>query len=118
VIEAEADLVVSVTDVAVSVTAAGFGEEPGALYFVATPLPVDPAEKLPQGALPQLTVHVTPALAVSLLTMAVRLVVVPASSDDGGWGENETEIGAGGLGEEPEPPQPVINSTRTKTAIK
>jgi hypothetical protein len=118
VIVAVADLVASVTEVAVTVTVAGFGAEPGALYFVATPLAVDAAEKVPQGALPQLMVHVTPALVLSLLTMAVRLVLVPVSSDDGGWGENETEIGAGGLGDEPDPPHPVINSTRTKTAMK
>jgi hypothetical protein len=114
VIDAVADFVESVTEVAVTVTAAGLGAEAGALYFVAAPLAVDAAEKLPHGELPQLTVHVTPALAVSLLTIAVRLVLVPASSDGGGCVENETEIDAGGLGEDPDPPQPVINNRRTK----
>ena len=84
VIVAVADLVESVTEVAVTVTVAGFGAEPGALYLVAAPLAVDADEKLPHGEPPQLTVQLTPALAVSLLTMAVRLVLVPASSDDGG----------------------------------
>jgi hypothetical protein len=84
VMVAVADLVESVTDVAVTVTVAGFGAEAGALYFVAAPLAVDPEEKLPHGEPPQFTVQVTPALTLSLLTMAVSVVLVPASSDDGG----------------------------------
>jgi hypothetical protein len=84
VIVAEADFVVSLTAVAVIVTVAGLGAEAGALYLVAAPLAVDEEEKEPQGVAPQVTAHVTPPLALSLLTMAVRLVLVPASSDDGG----------------------------------
>jgi hypothetical protein len=84
VIVAEADLVVSLTAVAVIVTVAGLGAEAGALYFVAAPLAVDEEEKEPHAVVPQVTAHVTPPLALSLLTMAVRLVLVPASSDDGG----------------------------------
>lgn len=117
VIVAEADLVVSLTAVAVTVTVADFGTEAGALYLVAVPLAVDAAEKVPHGVLLQVTAHVTPALALSLLTMAVRFEIVPASIEEGGWGENETEIGAGGLGEEPEPPQPVIINARTKATM-
>jgi hypothetical protein len=84
VMVAVADLVESVTEVAVTVTVAGLGAPAGALYFVAAPLPVEEEEKLPHGEPPQFTLQVTPALALSLVTMAVRLVLVPASSDDGG----------------------------------
>ena len=117
VIVAEIDFVESVTEVAITVTVAGFGVEPGALYLVAAPLAVEPVEKLPHCELPQVTVHLTPPLALSLLTTAVTLVLVPESRDDGGWGLKATEIGAGGL-EEPDPLQPVIINTRTKTAMK
>ena len=81
VIIAEADLVESVTDVAVTVT---IPADAGALYLVVAPLAVDAAEKLPHCELLQLTVHLTPALALSLLTTAVRLAPAPAFSDDGG----------------------------------
>jgi hypothetical protein len=118
VIVAVVDFVVSVTEVAVIVTVAGLGAVAGAVYFVAAALAVEPAEKLPHEALPQATFHVTPALALSLSTIAVRLVEVPASIDAGGAGERDTEIAAGGLGDEPDPPQPATSSTRAKTAMK
>jgi hypothetical protein len=114
VMVAEADLVVSLTAVAVTVTVAGFGAEAGALYLVAAPLAVEAEEKAPHGVVLQVTAQVTPALALSLLTMAVMLVLVPASSEDGGWGENDTEVCGGGLGEDPEPPQPVMINAKTK----
>jgi hypothetical protein len=117
VIVAQADLVVSLTAVAVTVTVADFVAGVGALYLVAAPLAVDAAEKVPHGAALQVTAHVTPAFALSLLTAAVRLELVPASSEDGGWGENDTEICAGGLGEEPEPPQPVMINAKTKATM-
>jgi hypothetical protein len=80
----EADLVESETEVAVTATVAGLGAEAGAVNLVAVPLAVEATEKLPHCALPQLTDHLTPALALSLLTTAVRLRVAPASVDDGG----------------------------------
>jgi hypothetical protein len=84
VMVAEADLVESVTEVAVTATVAGLGVEAGAVNLVAVPLAVEAAEKLPHCALPQVTDHLTPAFALSLLTTAVRLMVEPASVDDGG----------------------------------
>jgi hypothetical protein len=84
VIVAVADLVESVTDVAITVTVAGLGTALGAEYFVAAPLPVEVAERLPQPEPPQETDHFTPALALSLLTTAVRLVDEPALIEDGG----------------------------------
>ena len=80
---ADADLVESVTEVAVTVTVAGLGTEAGAEYWVAEPLAVEAAEKLPHGELPQLTDHLTPAFALSLLTTAVRLAAAPALIEDG-----------------------------------
>ena len=84
VMVAEADFVESVTEVAVTATVAGLGAEAGAVYFVAVPLAVEAAEKLPHCELPQLTVHLTPAFALSLPTTAVRLMVVPVPVEDGG----------------------------------
>lgn len=82
-ITAEADFVASVTEVAVTVTVAGFGTEPGAANLVAVPLGVEPAEKPPHCEPPQLTDHFTPAFALSLLTTAIRLAVEPVSMDEG-----------------------------------
>jgi hypothetical protein len=94
VIVAEAVLVVSVTEVAVTVTVAGLGGLAGAVYVVAALLAVEVGAKLPHVELPQVTVHLTPALALSFATTAVRLVVVPAASDVGGVGFKVTEIAA------------------------
>ena len=82
-IVAEADFVESVTEVAVTVTVAGLGAEPGAVNLVAAPLAVEAAEKLPHCPLPQVTDHFTPPFALSLLTIAVRLAVEPSSTDVG-----------------------------------
>jgi hypothetical protein len=77
---------------------------------------VEGAEKLPHYALLQVTLHLTPALALSLLTMAMRFVVALVTIEDGGCVLKLTEMEAGGLGLEPEPPlQPVI---RAKSAIR
>jgi hypothetical protein len=112
---AETDLVESVTDVAVTVTVVAAA---GALYVVAVPLAVELAEKLPHCAVLQATVHLTPALALSLVTMAVRLVVALVTAEDGGCVLKVTEI-AGGLGLEPEPAlQPVISTKSTTRTVK
>jgi hypothetical protein len=60
---------------------------------------------VPHAALPQVTVHFTPALALSLLTVAVMLVVAPTPSELGGATVNATEI-AGGVGGGVDPPPP------------
>ena len=84
VMVAEADFVESVTEVAVIATVAGLGAVVGAVNLVAAPLAVVAVEKLPHCELPQLTVHLTPAFALSLPTTAVRLMVVPVPVEDGG----------------------------------
>jgi hypothetical protein len=83
---------VSVTDVAVTVTVAGLGIALGAVYVVAVPLAVVVAEKLPHDELPHVTVHFTPAFALSLTTFAVMLVVVDSGSEVGGAAANATVI--------------------------
>ena len=92
VIAAEADLVESVTDVAVTVTFAGLGIVPGAEYWVAVPLGVEAVEKVPHCELPQVTDHLTPPFALSLLTAAVRLDIEPVLTEVGAAGLNATEI--------------------------
>ena len=52
--------------------------------------------KLPHCELPHVTVQVTPAFLVSLLTEAARLALVLITIDDDGCVTNETEIGGGG----------------------
>jgi hypothetical protein len=69
---AVADFVGSLTDVAVTNTVPLPGTVEGAVYVVATPLVVCVKLKLPAVA-----VQVTPALAVSLLKVAVKLTVPP-----------------------------------------
>jgi hypothetical protein len=51
---------------------------------VATPLAVLVGLKEPHAEPVQLTVHLTPAFALSLVTTAVRLAVAPVTSDVGG----------------------------------
>jgi hypothetical protein len=59
--------------------------------------------KVPQAVLPQVTLHVTPPLLLSLLTTAVNESVCPAVSVCGGAVLKATEID-GGLGPLPPPP--------------
>jgi len=59
---------------------------------VAVPLGVVAELKEPQAELPQVTVQVTPALWLSLLTTAVRLEVAPMMREVGGVGLRATEI--------------------------
>lgn len=69
---------------------------------------------VPQDALPQLTLQVTPALFGSLFTVAANPVLVPVLSDVAGGLRKETEIGTGGVGPEPDPPlQPTTNKAIT-----
>ena len=53
---------------------------------------------MPQDELPQLTFHETPALLLSLLTVAISPVLVPTLRDVGGELRKETEIGLEGGG--------------------
>ena len=66
-------------------------------------------EKLPHALALQLTDHLTPALLLSLMTFAVRLVVVAATSDVGGVPLKATEMTGGGVGGVLEPPPQAVN---------
>ena len=85
--------------------------------MVVAPLAVVAAEKLPHYELPQVTLHLTPPLALSLLTMAVRFVVALVTIEDGGWVLKLTEMVTGGV-LEPPPPQPVMRIKRTTRETK
>jgi hypothetical protein len=84
VIVAAAVLLVSVTDLAVSVTVAGDGTLAGAVYVIAAPDALDAAESVPQLAPVQpapLNVHATPLFCASFVTVAVTLCVFPVCTD-------------------------------------
>jgi hypothetical protein len=76
VMAAEADLVLSATEVAVTVTLAPVGIAAGAVYVAEVVVALLMAPQAPAPELPQLTDQVTPALLESLLTVAVRAAVV------------------------------------------
>jgi len=90
VIVADADLVLSVTEVATTVTVLLVGIAAGAVYVVAALLAVAVGLKLPHAELPQVTDHVTPAFALSLVTTATRLSVEATMSVFGGAGVRAT----------------------------
>jgi hypothetical protein len=108
VMVADADFVVSVTEVAVTVTVFPEGTLPGAVYVVIELLPVVIAGlTLPQADDdPQLTVQVTPAALLSFATTAVRLAVAFTATEAGGF-EIVTEIDC-------VPPPPPPHATRTR----
>lgn len=75
--------------------------------MVGAPLAVEAELNVPHGAVLQVTDQVTPALALSLETVAVRVAVVDATRVVGAADEKATEI-AGGVGGVLElPPQAV-----------
>ena len=114
VIVVVADLVESETEVAVIVTLDALATVAGAENLVVAPLAVEAAEKLPHAE--PVHDHLTPALALSLLTTAAMLTDVPASIDDGGTGLIDTEI-TGGFGVlEDEPPQPATVIAKANAA--
>jgi hypothetical protein len=78
VIVAGTDFVVSATDVAVMVTAPGFGKLPGAEYVTAVPDALVVAESVPHAAPVQPapeSFQLTPLFCVSLVTVAVNFCV-------------------------------------------
>lgn len=117
VIVCEADFVASVTEVAVTVTVLLVGTAAGAVYVVVLPLAVVEGLKLPQAALPQLTVHRTPAFAESLFTLAASCAVAEVCSDVTVCDTNTTEIAAGGFGVLLVPPVHPTASTISIVAI-
>src|SRR5579871_3558537 len=94
---AEADFVVSVTDVALIVTVFPVGIAAGAVYTVGDPLAVEVGAKLPHVLLPQETAQVTPAFALSPATFAVRLVAELMTTVAGGALAKETLMPAAAL---------------------
>lgn len=85
VIVADADFVLSATEVAVTVTVLPPGMAEGAVYIVVALFPVEVVGlKLPHVELAHLTVQVTPAAISSPLTSAVRVALVLVATDVGG----------------------------------
>jgi len=74
---------VSVMELAMMTTCPPAGADEGAVYVVLAPLAVETGLKEPQVAL-GVQLQLTPALAVSLETVAATLAVPPAGSEDGG----------------------------------
>jgi hypothetical protein len=89
---AEADAVVSCTDVAVTVTGPLLGIVAGAVYVVVAVLPVLVAGLKEPQALEGVHDQVTPEAVASLTTTAVSVAEAPGFSVLGGAGLNETEI--------------------------
>jgi hypothetical protein len=122
VIVAVTVFVLSVTEVAVTVTVFPVGTAIGAVNTVAPPLAVCDEPNDPHVALPQVTVHLTPAFALSFATFAVRFVVAPATSEAGAAAASVTTIGVvvgGGVGFEFDPPpHPAITSTKAITPVR
>src|SRR5579863_7215788 len=76
---AEMVLVGSATEAAIKVTITLLaGAALGALYVTDTPLGVEAGETVPHAAIGQDTVHVTPLLVESLLTLAVKFALAAA----------------------------------------
>jgi hypothetical protein len=90
VIVADADFVLSVTEVAVTVTVFPVGTVEGAIKIVTAPLAVDAALNDPHAEPPHVAVHFTPAFALSFATLAVILVVAFAASEVGGCAASVT----------------------------
>ena len=98
VIVADTVFVLSESDVAVTVTVLDAGTVAGAVYVTAAPLAVVAGLKLPHCGLPQATDQLTPPFLLSLVTTAVKLALVLASSDEAGCGLKEIPITGGGVG--------------------
>lgn len=89
---AVAFFVVSVTDVAVSVTVPPVGTALGAVYTVLLPLGVEVGLKVPH-ALAGVQLQFTPALALSFVTVTDTPTLLPAAIVEGGAAKKFTEIG-------------------------
>ena len=75
-------------------------------------------EKLPHALALQLTDHLTPALLLSLVTVAVRLVVVAVTNDVGGVPLKATEMTGGGGGGVLEPPPQAVSPIAAAVTAK
>ena len=81
---ADTNLVLSVIEVAVTVTLPPVGAVGGAVYVVGTVLDVEVGLKLPQGALLQVKDQLMPAFRLSLVTVAAMPAVAPGFMEAGG----------------------------------
>ena len=81
--DALALFVLSVMELAMMTTCPPAGADDGAVYVVLAPLAVETGLKEPQVAL-GVQLQFTPALAVSLDTVAATLAVPPAGSEEAG----------------------------------
>ena len=98
------DFVLSVTEVAVRVTAKSLaGGLVGAVYVTGRPLRLEEGETVPHGAVEQVTLQVTPAKLRSLITVAENCAVA-LTCTVADAGEIATAIGVGEADDAP--PQP------------
>jgi hypothetical protein len=93
---AEADLVGSVTDVAVTVTLPPVGIAAGAVYVVPTPVAVVVELNEPHAVVPHVTVHVTSGFAETSFAIFAMREDCPLICRDAGGERMLTEIGIGG----------------------
>lgn len=116
VIDTEADLVVSATEVAVTVTVFPVGTVAGAVNVVVKLFPVEVIGfTTPHAVPPQCTVQVTPAPLLSFVTTAARVVVAPTTTEVGGF-EMLTDMDGGLLPEPPHAASEKLIAIMTKTA--
>jgi hypothetical protein len=95
-----ADLVPSVTDVAVSVTPAGVGTLAGAVYVIPTPEALVLAESVPHAVPlqpPPLSAQLTPLFCASFVTVALNPCVPPGACTLAVFGETATAITGGAV---------------------
>ena len=122
VICAETDLLLSATEIAVTVTVVPAGIAEGAVYVVAAASALGPKEPQAPG-LPQVTAHVTallpPFVGLENVAAAVSDAEAFTASDVGGRETNVTPVGPGGGGGGGgdwlcEPPQPASAKIASK----
>lgn len=94
-IRAEADLVGSVTEVAVTVTVPPVGIAAGAVYVVAAPVGVVVGLSDPQAVAPQVTVQVTVGFAETSFAALARRGNCALTCSEAGGERMLTEIGIG-----------------------
>jgi hypothetical protein len=95
-----ADFVPSLTDVAVSVTAAGVGTLAGAVYVIPTPEALAFAESVPHAVPLQpapLSAQLTPLFCASFITVALNPCVPPGACTLAVFGETATAIAGGAV---------------------
>ncbi len=119
---AETDLLLSATEVAVTVTVVPAGIAEGAVYVAAAAFALGPKAPHAPG-LPQVTAHVTalfpPDMGFANVAAAHSVAAAFTASDVGGGETKMTPVGPGGggsdwLGKPPPPPQPASATIASK----